>query len=55
MTMLAGGIAKREKLVSSSASDWRINPDADHVYQRQADSFVGRRLKDLSVFDLQGG
>jgi hypothetical protein len=40
---------------SSSASDSRINPRADHDHQPQADSFVGSRLKYLSVFALQGG
>src|ERR1700730_298765 len=28
----------------------RINPDADDEHQPQADSCVGRRLKELSVF-----
>jgi hypothetical protein len=32
-----------------------VDPDADHVSPPQADSSVGRRLKDLSVFVLQGG
>jgi hypothetical protein len=35
---------------SSSVADPRMDPDADHVHQREADPFVGRRLKDLSVF-----
>jgi hypothetical protein len=38
-----------------SASEWRLNPDADHAHRSQSDSFVGRRLKDLSVFVLRGG
>jgi hypothetical protein len=38
-----------------SASEWTLNPDANHAHQPQSDSFVGRRLKDVSVFVLQGG
>lgn len=44
----------RENLIVS-VQDWRVNPFADPAHQPLADSRVGRRLKDLSVFVLQGG
>jgi hypothetical protein len=33
----------------------RVGPDGDNHHPQQADSLVDIRLKDLSVFVLQGG